>query len=153
MLENVQIGFLLARDLSWSVTRRAAATMRPEAEAILEKVGLAARRDVPAGDLSYGDQRTLELAVALSTSPRLLLLDEPTAGMGREESRRCLALIRSIAAEESIPIVFVEHDMEVVFSFATRVVVLAAGKVLVDAAPAIVRADARVREAYFGEDI
>jgi branched-chain amino acid transport system ATP-binding protein len=73
--------------------------------------------------------------------------------MGREESRECLALIRSIAASESIPIVFVEHDMEVVFAFATRIAVLAAGKLIIDAEPSVVRADPRVKEVYFGEDI
>ena len=91
--------------------------------------------------------------MALSTNPRVLLLDEPTAGMGREESRECLALIRSIAASEGIPIVFVEHDMEVVFSFATRIAVLAAGKLIINAEPSVVRADPRVKEVYFGEDI
>lgn len=153
VLENVQIGLMLARGRSWSMFSRASSLMRREAEAALEKVGLQAKRNVLAGDLSYGDQRTLELAVALSTNPRLLLLDEPTAGMGREESRQCLALIRSIGASERMPIVFVEHDMEVVFSFASRVVVLAAGKILIDAEPQVVRSDARVKEAYFGEDI
>jgi branched-chain amino acid transport system ATP-binding protein len=152
VLENVQIGLMLARGYSWNMLSRASATLKPEAEAILEKVGLAVKRNIPASDLSYGDQRTLELAVALSTNPRLLLLDEPTAGMGREESRECLGLIRRIAASERIPIVFVEHDMEVVFSFATRIVVLAAGKVLIDGEPQAVRSDSRVKEAYFGED-
>jgi branched-chain amino acid transport system ATP-binding protein len=152
-LENVQIGLMLAQGKAWSVFSRAALTLKAEAEAVLEKVGLTAKRFLPAGELSYGDQRTLELAVALSTNPKILLLDEPTAGMGREESRECLGLIRNIAATERIPIVFVEHDMEVVFSFATRVIVLVAGKVLIDAAPEAVRADPRVKEAYFGEDI
>ncbi|WP_334397731.1 ABC transporter ATP-binding protein [Bradyrhizobium sp. AZCC 2289] len=152
VLENVQIGLMLARGLSWNMFRRASATLKPEAEAVLEKVGLAAKRSISAGDLSYGDQRTLELAVALSTKPRLLLLDEPTAGMGRGESHECLGLIRAIAASERIPIVFVEHDMSVVFSFATRIVVLVAGKVLIDAEPQVVRSDSRVKEAYFGED-
>lgn len=153
VLENVQIGLMLARGRAWNMFGRASAMLRQEAGAALEQVGLQAKRDMLAGDLSYGDQRTLELAVALSTKPRVLLLDEPTAGMGREESRKCLALIRAIAASERIPIVFVEHDMDVVFSFATRVVVLAAGKVLIDAEPQAVRSDSRVKEAYFGEDI
>lgn len=153
VLENVQIGLMLARGQSWNMFRRASATLKPEAESILEKVGLSAKRGLPAGDLSYGDQRTLELAVALSTNPRILLLDEPTAGMGREESRECLRLIQAIADNERIPIIFVEHDMSVVFSFATRIVVLARGQVLVDAAPQTVRSDPRVKEVYFGEDI
>ncbi|MCO5397816.1 ABC transporter ATP-binding protein [Ralstonia soli] len=153
VLENVQIGLMLAQGHSWNMFKRASVLLKAEAESILDKVGLGAKRHVYAGDLSYGDQRTLELAVALSTKPRVLLLDEPTAGMGREESRECLGLIRSIAASEQLPIVFVEHDMDIVFSFATRVVVLAAGKVLIDAPPQAVRADSRVKEVYFGEDI
>jgi branched-chain amino acid transport system ATP-binding protein len=152
-LENVQMGLMVSHGQSWGLLRRAAGTRRDEALALLDKVGLAPRRAVCAGDLSYGDQRTLELAVALSTRPRLLLLDEPTAGMGREESRECLGLIRDIANREQLPIVFVEHDMEVVFSFASRVMVLVAGQVLVDDKPQVVRSDARVKEAYFGEDI
>jgi branched-chain amino acid transport system ATP-binding protein len=151
--ENVQIGLMLASGQAWNGFRRASATQRDEAQAILARVGLAAKRSVAAADLSYGDQRTLELAVALSTRPRLLLLDEPTAGMGREESRECLTLIKEIAASEQLPIVFVEHDMHVVFSFATRVMVLVAGSVLIDAQPDVVRRDERVKEAYFGEEI
>jgi branched-chain amino acid transport system ATP-binding protein len=151
--ENVQIGLMLANHRSWNMFRSALETGRDEAMAILEKVGMSNKRHVAAGELSYGDQRTLELAVALSTSPKVLLLDEPTAGMGRDESRECLALIRGIAARESLPIVFVEHDMNVVFSFATRIIVMVRGEVLIDDAPAVVRADSRVKEAYFGEDI
>lgn len=151
--ENVQIGLMLATGRTWNAWARATETQKAEAAALLAKVGLGAKKDVRASDLSYGDQRTLELAVALSTRPKLLLLDEPTAGMGREESRECLGLIRAIAAEENLPIVFVEHDMNVVFSFATRVMVLVAGQVLVDGEPEAVRRDQRVKEAYFGEDI
>lgn len=152
-LENVQMGLMVSSGLSWGLLSRAVTIRQGEALEVLDKVGLSAKRDVPAGDLSYGDQRTLELAVALSTRPRLLLLDEPTAGMGREESSECLGQIRAIAQRERLPIVFVEHDMNVVFSFATRVMVLVAGQVLIDGTPEAVRTDERVKEAYFGEDI
>jgi branched-chain amino acid transport system ATP-binding protein len=151
--ENVQIGLMLAQSRTWNLFRHASRTMRDEAGLLLEKVGLQGKRTVLSGELSYGDQRKLELAVALSTNPKLLLLDEPTAGMGRDESRECLGLIRTIAASEKLPIVFVEHDMEIVFSFATRVMVLVAGTLLVDGTPDAVRADNRVKEAYFGEAI
>jgi branched-chain amino acid transport system ATP-binding protein len=149
----VQVGLMLARSQSWNMFRSGLSAHKDDAAAILEKVGLYNKRHVAAGELSYGDQRTLELAVALSSKPKILLLDEPTAGMGREESRDCLDLIRKIAAEESLPIVFVEHDMNVVFSFATRVIVMVRGEVLIDDTPAAVRADSRVKEAYFGEEI
>jgi branched-chain amino acid transport system ATP-binding protein len=152
-LENIQLGLMLASGNSWGPFKRATTVLDHEAEALLEMVGLSDKRKVLASDLSHGDQRNLELAVALSTRPKLLLLDEPTAGMGREESSECLAMIRKIADRENLTIVFVEHDMSVVFAFATRVMVLVAGKLLVDAAPDIVRKDARVKEAYFGEDI
>ena len=152
-LENVQMGLMVSSGQSKGMWGRATETRKDEALALLDKVGLGNKFAMSAGDLSYGDQRTLELAVALSTRPRLLLLDEPTAGMGHEESRDCLGLIRHIAASEQLPIVFVEHDMDVVFSFASRVMVLVAGEVLIDATPEVVRSDERVKEAYFGEEI
>lgn len=152
-LENVQIGILLARREGMHLIGRASRAHRPQAEALLAQVGLADRMHRLAGELSYGDQRALELAVALSSTPKVLLLDEPTAGMGVAETDECLSKIKSIAAAENIPVLFVEHDMHVVFSFATRVIVLVAGQVLVDGPPETVRADSRVREAYFGEAI
>jgi branched-chain amino acid transport system ATP-binding protein len=151
--ENVQIGLMLAQGCAWNMFRSASRILRQEAEALLEKVGMAEKRHTLAGDLSYGDQRTLELAVALSTNPKILLLDEPTAGMGRDESRECLSQISAIAKRERLPIVFVEHDMNVVFSFASRILVLVTGKLLIDATPDEVRTDPRVKEAYFGEEI
>jgi branched-chain amino acid transport system ATP-binding protein len=151
--ENIQIGLLLASGRSLNFFHKTSNSAKTQAEEILEKVGLTGKRSVLAGELSYGDQRTLELAVTLSTKPQLLLLDEPTAGMAREESRECLRLIKAIASTENIPVVFVEHDMEVVFSFATRVIVLLAGELLIDAEPQVVRSDSRVRDAYFGEAI
>ncbi len=152
-LENVQMGFLLARRRALKMIGRAALAYREEATALLEQVGLGSRTASLAGQLSYGDQRALELAVALSSQPRLLLLDEPTAGMGVAETEECLGRVRAIAAAQEIPVLFIEHDMNVVFSFATRVIVLAAGEVLVDGPPQSVRADERVREAYFGESL
>jgi len=152
-IENVQMGLLLAHGRAGSVRGRAAASFRTEAESLLEHVGLADRMNRLAGELSYGDQRALELAVALSTRPKVLLLDEPTAGMGVAETDECLARVKAIAESQDIPVLFVEHDMKVVFSFATRVIVLVGGRILVDGNPATVRADARVREAYFGESL
>ena len=150
-LENVQIGILLARRQALRMVGRASHAHREEAKALLEQVGLADRMHGLAGELSYGDQRALELAVALSSQPKVLLLDEPTAGMGLAETEECLSKIKLIAASKNIPVLFIEHDMHVVFSFATRVIVLVAGQVLVDGTPETVRADSRVREAYFGE--
>jgi branched-chain amino acid transport system ATP-binding protein len=150
-LENVQIGIALAQRTAWHPFGLATRRHRERAEALLEQVGLADRMAVPAGQLSHGDQRSLELAVALSSEPKILLLDEPTAGMGVAESADCLARISALTQKDDIPVLFVEHDMSVVFSFATRIVVLAAGEVLMNGSPAEVRADERVREVYFGE--
>ena len=152
-LENVQTGLLLRHRKAWHVLGRSSHAYRDEAVALLEQVGLATHLTKLASELSYGDQRTLELAVALSSDPKLLLLDEPTAGMGPSETDDCLHLIKAIAKAKDIPVVFVEHDMKVVFSVATRIIVLVAGKVLVDGTPEEVRTDERVKEAYFGEEL
>jgi branched-chain amino acid transport system ATP-binding protein len=149
--ENVQAGMLLSSGHTFSLRGEASAKFRDEAMELLAEVGLSQNADRPGGELSYGDQRALELAVTLSSRPKILLLDEPTAGMGTLETQECLARVKSIAAGNNIPVLFVEHDMSVVFSFATRVVVLAAGEVIFDGLPEAVRADPRVQEVYFGE--
>jgi branched-chain amino acid transport system ATP-binding protein len=142
---------LLSSGHTFSLRGEASAKFRDEAMELLAEVGLSQNADRPGGELSYGDQRALELAVTLSSRPKILLLDEPTAGMGTLETQECLARVKSIAAGNNIPVLFVEHDMSVVFSFATRVVVLAAGEVIFDGLPEAVRADPRVQEVYFGE--
>jgi branched-chain amino acid transport system ATP-binding protein len=120
------------------------------ADAALARAGLAARAATRAGALSHGEQRRLEIAVALASAPKLLLLDEPFAGLGPEESREAVALIRDLKAEFAM--LLVEHDMDAVFSLADRVTVLAAGRVIATGAPAGIRADARVRAAYLGDE-
>ena len=122
------------------------------ARRMLADVGLADRAQRPAAELSHGDRRLLEIALALATGPRLLLLDEPTAGMGSGERDRVLAQIRRLAEGGRLTILLVEHDMDVVFGMATRIVVLHQGKVLADGAPQQIREDARVREIYLGQD-
>ena len=101
--------------------------------------------------LSHGDRRLLEIALALASEPRMLLLDEPTAGMGAGERDRVLDQVRAIAARGGLTILLVEHDMEVVFGFASRMVVLHQGKVVADGAPQEIKDDARVREIYLGD--
>jgi len=122
------------------------------ARRMLADVGLSDRADRPAAELSHGDRRLLEIALALATAPRLLLLDEPTAGMGSGERDRVLAEIRRLADGGRLTILLVEHDMDVVFGMATRIVVLHQGKVLADGAPRQIREDARVREIYLGQE-
>jgi branched-chain amino acid transport system ATP-binding protein len=118
------------------------------AREVAEAVGLAERLDEPAGRLSYGEQRQLEVGIALAISPKLLLLDEPTAGMSPEETHRMTRLLMALPREMTLLII--EHDMDVVFSLADRITVLHYGEVLTEGAPDVVRADARVYEVYLG---
>ena len=120
------------------------------AGAALARVGLAGRASFRAGALSHGEQRLLEIAVALACAPKLLLLDEPFAGLGPEESKACIELIRELKREFTI--LLVEHDMDAVFSLADRVSVLVDGRILATGSPMDIRADERVRAAYLGDE-
>ncbi len=148
--ENVQVA-LLARERQlggwWAP---ASEQHRDEAQELLRLVGLRASADAPCATLAYGDLKTLELAVALSSRPQLLLMDEPTAGMAPGERNALMALTRELVRERRIGVLFTEHSMDVVFSCADRIVVMARGEVIADAAPEEVRADPKVREVYLG---
>ncbi len=122
--------------------------LRDPALVALHRVGLAARADVPAAGLSHGEQRQLEVAMALATDPRVLLLDEPMAGMGPEESARMVALLNSLKG--TLTILLVEHDMDAVFALADRITVLVYGRAIATGAPAAIRADKAVQDAYLG---
>jgi branched-chain amino acid transport system ATP-binding protein len=131
-----------------SAARRDAG-LRAPAQAALERVGLGARAAMRVDRLSHGEQRQLEIAMALATRPRLLLLDEPMAGMGPDESARMVTMLRELKG--GITILLIEHDMETVFALADRITVLVYGRVIASGDPAKIRADAAVREAYLGE--
>ena len=120
------------------------------AMAALSRVGLDRRRDHNAGNMSHGEHRQLEIAMALATGPRALLLDEPTAGMGLEESARMVELIRSLKADHAI--LLIEHDMDAVFALADRITVLVYGRIIASGAPSAIRADPEVRKAYLGDE-
>ena len=120
-----------------------------EAFAVLARLQLADAATRPTRTLAYGQQRLLEIALALATRPRVLLLDEPAAGVPKDESAALFAVIAALPAD--IAVLFIEHDMDIVFSFATRIIVLVAGGVLLEADPATVRSDPRVREVYLGQ--
>ena len=124
-----------------------------EAEGVLERVGLLPVRDTPASALSHGDQRLLEVGVALAARPVLLFLDEPTAGMNPVERVRVLENIRRLAREGRTTFVIVEHDMDVVFSLSERIIVLHRGVVIGDGPPGEIRDNPRVREVYLGDDV
>ena len=120
-----------------------------EAFAILGRLQLADVATRPTRTLAYGQQRLLEIALALAPRPRVLLLDEPAAGVPKDESAALFAVIAALPAD--IAVLFIEHDMDIVFRFATRIIVLVAGSVLLEADPATVRSDPRVREVYLGQ--
>jgi branched-chain amino acid transport system ATP-binding protein len=121
---------------------------RPAAD-ILEQVGLADRANIVAGNLAHGEQRQLEIAMVLATGPKMLLLDEPMAGMGIEESQRMIALLGELKSNYTM--LLIEHDMDAVFALADRITVLVYGRDIATGAPADIRANAEVREAYLGE--
>jgi branched-chain amino acid transport system ATP-binding protein len=128
---------------------RADKSLRDPAQAILERVGLGTRGSVRAVNLAHGEQRQLEIAMALATRPRLLLLDEPMAGMGKDESERMTALLAKLKGEETI--LLIEHDMDVVFALADRISVLVYGRVIATGSPEAIRANDDVRAAYLGD--
>jgi len=130
---------------------RAESALREPARAILAQVGLGTRGDVVAGTLAHGEQRQLEIAMALATRPRLLLLDEPVAGMGLDESHRMVQLLRALRGHHTL--VLVEHDMDVVFALADRISVLVYGQVIATGPPEAIRLNAEVRRAYLGEEV
>jgi branched-chain amino acid transport system ATP-binding protein len=134
----------------WHNARRDVSLTRPAMQA-LETVGLEKRSATLAANLSHGEQRQLEIAMALATRPRLLLLDEPVAGMGTDESQRMVELLATLKGDKTI--VLVEHDMDAVFSLADRISVLVYGRIIATGTPAEIRANAEVRAAYLGEDL
>ncbi len=127
-------------------------SIKERGEELLERVGLKAFMNLPANQLSHGDQRSLEIATALAVNSRLLLLDEPTAGLATNETKTAVELIRRIAREENLTVLFVEHDMDVVFGIADYITVLHRGSVLAEGTPREIRANEKVREAYLGGD-
>jgi len=151
-LENVMLAAQAHSGSSFRFWRpaREEATLRSPASAILEQVGLSGRGDVLAENLAHGEQRALEIATALATRPRLLLLDEPVAGMGVEETQRMIALLSSLKGDKTL--ILVEHDMDAVFSLADRISVLVYGRIIATGTPQEVRANAEVRRAYLGEE-
>ncbi len=148
--ENVQVALLAASGRAGGLWRPAGGQMRAEAEGQLGQVGLLDQAERGAGVLAYGDLKRLELAMALSGGPRLLLMDEPTAGMAPGERAALMALTRGLATNAGLAVLFTEHDMDVVFGVADRILVLDRGEVIADGPPRSIRADARVRAVYLG---
>ena len=150
-LDNVALAVQAHAGHSFHFWRNARAEpeLRDPARAALDRVGLSGRADVLVANLSHGEHRQLEIAMALATRPRMLLLDEPMAGMGPEESARVVRTLRELKQE--LTILLIEHDMEAVFALADRITVLVYGRVIASGAPDAIRQNAEVREAYLDE--
>jgi branched-chain amino acid transport system ATP-binding protein len=153
VLENVALAVQARRGSSFSFFGRAAdeEALNMPAYAALLQAGLAERAHVLAGELSHGEKRALELAIALAMEPKLLLLDEPMAGTGRDEGERIVTVLRGLKGR--FPMVLVEHDMHAVFALADRISVLIYGRILASGTPAEVRADPQVITAYLGDEM
>ncbi len=152
VFENIRCGMFWKRGhryAFWKFANRQS-ELTEACEAILEQTGLTSRRHVPAGLLSYSDQRALEIAITLASGADVILLDEPTAGMSRSETTQAVDLIRSVSANKTL--VIVEHDMGVVFDLADTISVLVYGEIIASGAPKDIRGDTAVREAYLGAE-
>jgi branched-chain amino acid transport system ATP-binding protein len=151
VFDNVQAAFISHRRRGLDLFTPVARLFREETFAVLESIGLADKAGEVSGFLSHGNQKQLELAIALASEPDLLLLDEPTAGMSATETRETIRLVDRITRERGLTLLFTEHDMEVVFSIAQHITVLHQGRVIAEGTPDEVRADAEVRRVYLGE--
>ena len=149
--ENVQTALLAHRRRLANAWGRAADLYRGEAERLLGRVGMAGQADQACSSLAYGDIKRVELAVALAGEPRLLLMDEPTAGMAAREREELMALVAGLAREQRIAVLFTEHDMDTVFAHADRILVLHRGRLIAQGRPDEVRANPEVREVYLGQ--
>ena len=152
VVENVALAVQAHDGHSYRFWRpaRADAVLVERAMEVLARVGLDGRRDDNAGNMSHGEHRYLEIAMALASRPRALLLDEPTAGMGPEETLRMVEIISGL--KQGHAILLIEHDMDAVFALADRITVLVYGRIIASGPPQAIRADAAVRKAYLGEE-
>jgi len=148
--ENVQMALISHAGEIYGLWRPAASLRRARALDLLAQVGMRDAADRPCRELAYGDVKRVELAIALANQPRLLLMDEPTAGMGARERHALIELVKRLVVENGISVLFTEHSMDVVFAFADRIVVLARGRLIADGDAASIRDHPQVREVYFG---
>ena len=151
VFENVQAALIAHRGRGRDMWSNAGDLFRSDAEALLRDVNLIEKAEETGGALSHGNQKQLELGIALAGNPALLLLDEPTAGMSVAETRESMALLHRIASRRELTLLFTEHDMDVVFSTAHRIAVLHQGRIIAEGTPAAIREHAEVRRVYLGE--
>ena len=148
--ENVQMALVAHDNRQGAITAHAGDLCRSGADVLLERVRMTRFADQGCATLAYGDAKRVELAMALAGRPRLLLMDEPTAGMSPRSRGRMMDLASTLAREENIAVLFTEHDMDIVFGHADRVIVLDRGRIIAEGTPDMIRADARVQAVYLG---
>jgi branched-chain amino acid transport system ATP-binding protein len=151
VFENLQAALLSHHRRGPNFWARSELLYRDETEALLDSIGLIRHADAIAGTLSYGNQKQIELGLALASDPKILLLDEPTAGMSASETHETISLLERIAAARGLTLLFTEHDMAVVFSIAQKIGVMHQGRLIADGSPTDVRANPEVRRVYLGE--
>lgn len=150
VVENVQMALLSHANALYRMWPKAATIARDRAMALLEQVGMASQATRPCGILAYGDIKRVELAIALANEPKLLLMDEPTAGMAPAERNELMALTKRLVVEQGIGVLFTEHSMDVVFGYADRIIVLARGKLIAEGDKDSIRQNPLVQAVYFG---
>lgn len=150
VIENVQMALISQAREIYRLWRPAASLHRHRALELLGQVGMRDAADRPCRELAYGDVKRVELAIALANEPRLLLMDEPTAGMAARERNDLIALVKRLVLERGISVLFTEHSMDIVFAFADRIIVMARGRVIAGGDPGQIRNDPIVRQVYFG---
>lgn len=150
VIENVQMALLSHAGDIYRLFPAASRLHRERALDLLDQVGMREAADRPSRELAYGDVKRIELAIALANDPRLLLMDEPTAGMAPRERNDLIALVKRLVVERGISVLFTEHSMDVVFAFADRIIVLARGRLIASGTAQEIQNDAKVREVYFG---
>jgi branched-chain amino acid transport system ATP-binding protein len=150
VVENVQMALLSSDRKLFSMWRRAADHKRAEALELLDQVSMKSQADRPCSVLAYGDVKRVELAMAMANQPKLLLMDEPTAGMAPKERNDLMALTKQLVIDRGMAVLFTEHSMDVVFAYADRMIVLARGRLIAEGKPLEVRDHPQVQEVYFG---
>lgn len=150
VFENVRVSVLSRENKTWNMFTPSKKMMTKEAQDIIESVGLSGKKDRISAALSHGDRKVLEIAIALGGRPEFLILDEPTAGMSPEETSRCIDFIHKLSREFGLTILFCEHDMELVFAIANRIMVMVRGATIVQGACNEVRCNQAVQDAYLG---
>ncbi|MBU1712121.1 MAG: ABC transporter ATP-binding protein [Proteobacteria bacterium] len=150
VFENVRVSVISYNKRTFNLFSKAENVAVAETEEIIQSLGLSEKAKRISGSLSHGDQKVLEMAIALGNRPELLILDEPTAGMSPEETLSTLELMKSLSRERGITILFCEHDMELVFSIANKIMVMQHGRTIIEGPPDVVRSNREVQEAYLG---